>query len=97
MNSHQSPAFEPLESRRMLSAGDLDTSFGIGGKLAFEALPFKPHGTAMQADGKLIAVGQLDGDFAVARLNPDGRLDPSFGTRRGNGPGVITTDFGARG
>ena len=94
MNSHQSPAFEPLESRRMLSAGDLDTSFGIGGKLAFEALPFKPHGTAMQADGKLIAVGQLDGDFAVARLNPDGRLDPSFGTRRGNGPGVITTDFG---
>ena len=37
---------------------------------------------AVQADGKIVAVGQYISDrleFGVVRLNPDGTLDPSFG------------------
>ena len=45
---------------------------------------------AIQADGKIVAVGEdgADGDFALARYNPDGSLDPSF-----SGDGKQTTDF----
>ena len=75
----------------MLSAaGDLDTTFGIGGKLLSQALPFRPTAIAMQPDGKFVAVGKFDTDFAIARVNPDGRLDLSFG----KGGGMATTDFG---
>ena len=48
---------------------------------------------ALQADGKIVAVGVADGgatgDFALARYNPNGSLDPSF-----SGDGKQTTDFG---
>ncbi len=47
---------------------------------------------ALQADGKIVAVGiasGTDGDFALARYNPDGSLDTSF-----SGDGKQTTDFG---
>ena len=43
---------------------------------------------ALQPDGKLVAVGEASGDFALARYNPDGTLDLSF-----NGSGLVTTDF----
>ena len=47
---------------------------------------------AIQADGKIVAVGLADGrangrDFALARYSPNGSLDPSFsgdGKRRTN-------------
>ncbi|WP_238254220.1 beta strand repeat-containing protein, partial [Methylobacterium bullatum] len=43
------------------------------------------HSVTMQADGKIIVVGEADGggtgtDFAVVRYNADGSLDTSFGT-----------------
>ena len=48
---------------------------------------------ALQADGKIVAVGSTstgsDGDFALARYNPNGSLDTSF-----SGDGKQTTDFG---
>jgi uncharacterized delta-60 repeat protein len=46
------------------------------------------HAVAVQGDGKIVAVGASNGDFAVARYNPDGTLDTGFGTG-----GIVTTDF----
>jgi len=83
--------FEPLEGRQLYAAGDLDLSFGNAGKVASQALPFNLRATAVQADGRIIAVGHVQNDFAIARLNPDGKLDPTFAKRSG---GVVTTDFG---
>jgi uncharacterized delta-60 repeat protein len=83
--------FEPLESRRMLSAGDLDPSFGVGGKFVSERVGFAVNQVALQRDGKIVAVGELNTNFAVARLNPNGTLDKSFG----GGSGLVTTNFGS--
>ena len=55
---------------------------------------------ALQADGKIVAVGATawwqrrpsDGDFALARYNPNGSLDTTF-----SGDGKQTTDFGGIG
>src|SRR5690606_28080251 len=38
------------------------------------------YATAEQADGKLLAAGSADGQFAVARYDATGALDPSFAT-----------------
>ena len=49
-------------------------------------------GVALQADGKIVAVGAAAAprrDFALARYNPNGSLDTSF-----SGDGKQTTDFG---
>lgn len=70
---------------RYKSNGSLDTSFGKGGKVvtnfgtdSSEAIA----AVAIQADGKIVAVGSTDNgssdDFAIARYNPDGTLDTSF-------------------
>src|SRR5207342_1892113 len=48
------------------------------------------RGVALQADGKIVAVGVTGQDFALARYNPNGSLDTSF-----SGDGKQTTDFGS--
>src|SRR6266540_2276075 len=75
-------------------AGDLDPSFGIGGKVTtdfFGGLD-EPSGLVALADGSLVAAGFANEgpprDFALARYTPNGTLDPSFGTG-----GKVTTDF----
>ena len=90
---------EWLEPRTLLSAGDLDPSFGAGGTVVTEFT----HGStnlssgsgaavAVQADGRLIVAGEVaGGELAVARYLPDGTPDPGFG--RG---GITLIDFGAR-
>src|SRR5882762_6084938 len=72
-----------------LHAGDLDPTFGTGGKVVtdFGEGPVNANSTAIQPDGKIIAAGSTlptgpfgaSDDFALARYNPDGNLDPSFG------------------
>jgi uncharacterized delta-60 repeat protein len=52
---------------------------------------------ALQADGKIVAVGLAGGgttgnDFALARYNQNGSLDPTF-----SGDGKRRTDFGGDG
>ncbi len=77
--------------------GDLDPTFGVGGKVMTDL----SHSTdwanavAIQPDGKMVVVGTTykqndysDEDFAVVRYNTDGTLDSSFG--RG---GKVRTDF----
>jgi uncharacterized delta-60 repeat protein len=72
--------------------GDLDLSFGTGGKVTTDFGPISNSATAIaiQADGKLVVVGSSGSfDFALARYNADGSLDASFGTG-----GKVTTDIG---
>src|SRR5882724_5432772 len=81
----------------LAAAGDLDPTFGIGGKVTTDLKRSTDlaNAVAVQADGKLVVVGQTyqnndfsDEDFAVARYNTDGTLDTTFGAR-----GRVRTDF----
>src|SRR4051812_23061949 len=77
---------ESLESRRMLSAGDLDPTFGkagvvtasFGGDVNREYL-------AVQRDGRIVVAmavtpkGSKSHEVVVARFKTDGKLDGSFG------------------
>src|SRR4051794_34090470 len=69
------------------AAGDLDPTFGTGGKLTTDLghSADSANAVAVQADGKLVVVGQTfknndssQKDFAVARYNTDGTLDTTF-------------------
>ena len=77
--------------------GDLDPSFGVGGKVQhdFGQSTDIAHAVAAQPDGKLVVVGTTytnndysKEDFAVLRLLADGSPDPSFGIA-----GRVKTDF----
>lgn len=68
------------------ASGDLDTSFGIGGKVTTQTgYGDKIHAIDLQSDGKLVVAGSREfiGSWEklglVARYNPDGSLDGSFG------------------
>ena len=87
----------PGQASAQASPGDLDPTFGVGGKVTTDFVGGGDQARALvvQADGKLVAAGlavtgeATNNDFALARYNPDGSLDPTFG----NG-GEVTTDFG---
>ena len=79
------------------AGGDLDPSFGVGGRAA--VLPFGSsrggNGIAFQTDGKIVVAGAVPVNpdwtrqrFAVARFDVDGTLDPTFG-----GDGFESTIF----
>jgi|RhiMetdeSRZDD1v2_1073273.scaffolds.fasta_scaffold391355_1 uncharacterized delta-60 repeat protein len=89
--------FAPL--RAHAAAGDLDTSFGVGGKVVTDVSqtpdPFNPDSAeelaqdvAIQPDGKIIAVG-----FAINPTN--GTSD--FAVIRYNPDGSLDTSFGIGG
>jgi uncharacterized delta-60 repeat protein len=68
--------------------GSLDTSFGTGGQVTTSFGPSEDFATglALQADGKIVAVGNTQVDtinhifnIAVARYTANGLLDTSFG------------------
>lgn len=86
---------EPLEERRLLYGGLSDLSFDLDGVVQTSIAPThdQAEGIALQADGKIVAVGSaMNGQrqvFALARYNTDGSLDSSF-----DGDGLATTDFG---
>ena len=80
---------EWLEDRRLLAAGDLDTTFGIGGQVVQDLGLGKNEeifASAVQSDGKMVVAGfaintaGAGRDFLVARFNTNGTLDTSFGT-----------------
>ena len=77
-----STAFETLEPRQLLSTGDLDPTFGDGGKAVINQTYYpdiKVTDAALQRDGKIIEVGPLSlSGLGVVRLNVDGSLDPTF-------------------
>ncbi|MCC6418515.1 MAG: hypothetical protein IT429_09770, partial [Gemmataceae bacterium] len=74
---------------RFLGNGQLDTTFGNGGKALVSFGPLggvneRLNGLAIQSDGKIVVGGWAlfgaDEDFTAARLNTDGTLDTTFGT-----------------
>jgi uncharacterized delta-60 repeat protein len=75
--------------------GDLDTTFGAGGKVTTPvgSAASEAFAAALQADGKLVSAGYsfnaTNRDFALVRYNADGSLDTSFGAG-----GRVTTDIG---
>lgn len=100
--------FESLEDRRVLatislgggSGGwGLDPTFSSDGRvvtdLSSQSLDFA-WDVAVQADGKIVAVGQVTpdsstpSDFAIVRYNSDGTLDTTFGDG-----GIVAIDFGS--
>lgn len=76
--------------------GDLDTSFGSGGKLttSFGGTDDEASGIFVQPDSKIVTVGFTNAsggyDFALSRYNSDGSLDTSFGSN-----GKVSSNFGA--
>jgi uncharacterized delta-60 repeat protein len=77
-------------------AGDLDASFGVGGKVLtdFDGSNDEGQAVLLQPDGRLVVAGtSLDpatgtARFGLARYLPDGSLDATF-----DGDGRVTTDF----
>jgi uncharacterized delta-60 repeat protein len=89
------PSIEALESRTLLNAGGLDVVLNGTGTAttAFTSGAAQVHAMAVQADGKIIIVGQAGSNsttFALARFDRDGSLDSSFGSG-----GQVTTAFGS--
>ncbi len=79
--------FLALPALTFAAPGDLDPTFGNGGKVITGG--GGAQAVVLQRDGKLIVAGGT-GDFLIVRYNGNGSLDTSFG----NG-GKVTTDFGA--
>jgi uncharacterized delta-60 repeat protein len=75
--------------------GTLDTSFDSDGMATTDFGNYdQAYSVAVQADGKILVAGSSEtypnGDFALARYNPDGTLDTTF-----SGDGKVTTNFGS--
>lgn len=95
---------QPLNERRprplqrsvdslIVVPGDLDPSFGSGGKVITDVNVQRNQGgaSAIQADGKIVQCGTVGGvgltDFLLVRYNIDGTRDSSFGS-----DGIATGD-----
>lgn len=72
---------------RLNADGSVDTTFGASGLARLEIGPGvdAPLGLALQADGRIVAVGSAlstatSFDFVVARFLPTGAVDTGFGT-----------------
>jgi len=78
---------------RYTANGDLDPTFGAGGKVTTDLTTRSDRAYALVLVGdKFVAVGEARNgtynDFALARYNADGSLDASF-----DGDGIVFTDF----
>ncbi|WP_330308160.1 MULTISPECIES: calcium-binding protein [unclassified Streptomyces] len=76
---------------RYTTSGGLDATFGTGGKTTTDlgGSADRANDMALQSDGRIVAAGIRNTDFAVARYNTDGTVDTGFGTG-----GRAVTDFG---
>ena len=80
---------------RLFSDGNIDSTFGINGKVitdiggAYEI----PYAMKVQQDDKIVIAGHSpgnggDADFAMVRLYPDGKVDSTFGEA-----GIVKTNI----
>ena len=90
-------ALTAFDHRATAAPGDLDVTFGNGGKVITNfggGSHDQAFSMAIQADGKIVVAGTsnytLAVSFAVVRYNADGSLDTSF-----NGTGKVTTAIGS--
>ena len=87
---------ERLEDRTLLAAGELDPTFGIGGKviLTLGDAVINFTSIAVQTDGMIVAAGSyLDAQantsgILIARYKKDGTLDKTF-----DGDGIVQANF----
>lgn len=85
-------------NRVQAAAGDLDPTFGNGGKVTTDFFGVNDPANAMvvQSDGKIVLAGSYNSGanqgFAVARYRINGGLDTTFG-----GTGKVLTDFSGGG
>src|SRR5580765_3590637 len=86
------PRVEILEDRIAPSAGALDTTFDLDGKVTTAFGTASAFATRMATDinGRIVVVGSSNHDIVLARYNPDGSLDTSF-----DGDGKVITDLGS--
>jgi uncharacterized delta-60 repeat protein len=84
---------------RYAPTGQLDSSFGIGGKATLAVAGRSPlvYGVDIHPDGRIVVAGAAEilgqssaADFLVARFNSDGSADTTFGSA---GTGIVLTDF----
>lgn len=82
---------------RLLESGELDLSFGVGGRVTFDGFGFEDAALALavQPDGRILVGGFVnrsttDSAFALLAFLANGSLDPSFGVG-----GTVLTEFGA--
>src|SRR6266446_6467973 len=83
------PQIELLEARMLLSAGDLDPTFGSGGNITtiFQgSLNIPSQVVDLLPDGKILSVGGTASAVVLTRHSTNGGLDTAFG----NGGMVIT-------
>jgi len=91
------PAGADLAFARYFVNGQLDPSFGTGGKLMFSLSPGNDEiqSVAVDATGRIVGVGVSNagsnGDIAVVRLLPNGQPDNSFD---GDGRAVMNIQQG---
>ena len=68
------PSLERLEGRELLSAGDLDPTFGVGGQVTthFEgSLPDTVGAVVRQPDNKVVLLGTVADGVGLVRLEAD--------------------------
>lgn len=80
LNTHTAVSTEPMEPRALLTAGMLDTSFGVGGHVVTEfdewtTTSENALASARLPDGRILAAGE----GGLVRYLADGSLDVSFG------------------
>jgi len=82
----------PLVQAQSVAPGDLDTTFGSGGKVTTDS-GLVTADVAVQADGKIVVAGRdlFTSIIFLARYLANGSLDNSFG----NG-GIVATSVGNR-
>jgi uncharacterized delta-60 repeat protein len=91
--SKNSVSSDSFALARLNSNGSLDTSFSRDGKVVTSfGLGVGSGGSdvRVQSDGKIVAMGGADGDFALVRYNINGTLDMTFST-----DGRVRVDFGS--
>lgn len=80
---------------RYTATGSLDSTFNGGGVVENRFISSGGSGAnavTVQSDGKIVAAGQSNNEFAVARYNTDGALDTGF-----NSTGYVVTALGGNG
>lgn len=75
--------------------GSLDTTFNSNGTLPGTVTTAAgtisaSYAITIQSDGKIVAAGSADGQFALVRYNSDSSLDTTFGSS-----GIVTTPIGS--
>src|SRR5262245_47352755 len=78
--------FPLVPTSQQAADGDLDPTFGVGGRVRYEIASgsLSASASAIQSDGKIIVAGSIGvpsdwADFVLIRFKTDGSLDTTFG------------------